>query len=342
MATKTHEFEKIFSVVVEVEASFKFIAEGLKILNQQNYVLSNNHIPLQLLSSGIERTLKILLLLKDKYLDGNFPELQRTRERFKNYDNGHGIEKMLIELLEYSKSVDLMQNVPMVANDMEYLENDINFRTFIKVITDFSIYQRYYYIDTIVSVTPNDSSNAFEVFRNLMYSFLESTDTSQMTNEQEAMFCIKSTIICIEKGIRAITRFFTHGLGDVGRIYYSDFSNFIHLRDEKLGSLEYTEKKKYPSDSYKPMNQLSIEFIQISLLAKSKSLYSKNYTNWAFTVDAVKVYSYKSYCFVNIDNKIYALTGHTSSRYKIPTYFATDKLKPKQYATYLLDEAKLL
>ncbi|WP_305951942.1 hypothetical protein [Emticicia oligotrophica] len=93
MATKIHEIEKIEAVMIEVEASFKFIAEGLKILNQQNYVLSNNHVPLQLLSSGVERILKILLLLKDKYLEGNFPELQKTRERFKNYDNGHGIEK---------------------------------------------------------------------------------------------------------------------------------------------------------------------------------------------------------------------------------------------------------
>lgn len=342
MATKIHDIEKIEAVMIEVEASFKFIAEGLKILNQQNYVLSNNHVPLQLLSSGVERILKILLLLKDKYLEGNFPELQKTRERFKNYDNGHGIEKMLLELLEYSKSVELMQKIPMVANDMEFLENDPNFRTFIKVITDFSIYQRYYYIDTIVSATPNDSSNAFKVFRSMMYGYLENIDTSQMTNEQEAKFCIKSTIVCVEKGIRAITRFFTHGLGDVGRIYYNDFSNFIHLRDEKLGSLEYTEKKKYPSDSYKPMNQLSIEFTKIALLAKSKSLYSKNYSNWAFTVDSVKVYSYNSYCFVSIDNKIYALTGHTSSQYKIPTYFATDKLKPKQYANYLIDEAKSL
>ncbi|WP_305951943.1 hypothetical protein [Emticicia oligotrophica] len=239
-----------------------------------------------------------------------------------------------------------MQNIPMVANDLEYLENDPNFRTFIKVITNFSICQRYYYIDAIVSVSPNDSVNAFTVFRNLMYSHLDNIDTTLMTYEQEAEFCIKNTIVCIEKGVRAISRFFTHGLGDVGRMFYSDFSDFIHLRDEKLGSLEYTEKKKYPSDSYKPMNQSSIEFTKISLSAKSKPLYSKNYPNWAFTVDAVKVYAYKKevseYYFVQIDGKIYALTGHTSSRYKIPIYYDTDKIKPKQYANYLIDEAKLL
>lgn len=343
---KTHEFQKVMAIVIEVEASFQFISEGLKVLNKQNYVSSNNHVALQLLSAGIERTLKILLLLKDRYLDGRFPELQKTRERFRTYDNGHGIEKMLDELIQYSKSVDSMQNIPILVDDMEYLEFDPNFRTFVEVITDFSIYQRYYYIDTIVSATTNYDINAFEVFRKLMDSYLENVDRTQMTYEQEAKFCIKNTIICIEKGVRALSRFFTHGLGDEGRKYYNDFSNFIFLRDEKLGLLEYTEKKKWPSDMYKPMSILSVKFITISIFSKSKTLYSRRYPDWPFTVNCIKVYSYKSkfskYYFINIDGKIYALTGSTSSQYKIPIYFKTNKLKPKAYALYLLEEAKLL
>ena len=48
-----------------------------------------------------------------------------------------------------------------------------------------------------------------------------------------------STIITIEKGVRAISRFFTHGLEDEGRKHYGNFGSFILLRDEDLGKLKY-------------------------------------------------------------------------------------------------------
>ena len=346
MNNKTHEIEKTLAVVAEVEASFKFITEGLKSLKVQKSIIQNNHVPLQLLASGIERIIKILLLLKDKHLEGNFPKLQKTRERFRHYDNGHGIEKMLDELIEYSNSVDLMKRIPMVVEDMEYLEIDPNFRTFIKIITNFSIQQRYYYIDTIVSESTDESLNAFQAFRKFIYSFKENVDTNQMTYEQEEEFGIKSTIICIEKGVRAISRFFTHGLGDLGRMYYDNFSNFILLRDEKLGLLEYSEKQRLPSDSYKPMKQFSFRFIKLLLFSKSKKLLAKNHLNWAFNVRSVEVYSNKLrlgyFYFAKINNKIYALTTSTSHKYQIPNYVACDKLKPKQVALYLLEEAKTL
>src|SRR5690606_17831150 len=114
------------------EASFKLIATGLKNLNEQTSFVSNNHVPLQLLSSGFERVLKILLLLKDKHLTGSYPELSKARERFKNYNNGHGIVKMLDELIIYSKTVDTMQRVPMVKEDLDFIENNNSFREFLK------------------------------------------------------------------------------------------------------------------------------------------------------------------------------------------------------------------
>jgi DNA-directed RNA polymerase subunit alpha len=37
--------------------------------------------------------------------------------------------------------------------------------------------------------------------------------------------------ITIEKGVRALSRFFTHGLGENGRRYYGDFTKFLFLND---------------------------------------------------------------------------------------------------------------
>lgn len=44
--------------------------------------------------------------------------------------------------------------------------------------------------------------------------------------------------------------------------------------------------------------------------------------------------------FVEIDNKIFALTAKSSNKFKIPIYFKCENLKPRMVANYLLDEAK--
>lgn len=340
---KAHEIEKINAVMEEVEASFNFIAVGLKKLSEQNSSVSNNHVPLQLFASGFERIVKILLLLKEKHLTGNYPEQHKSKEQFKNYNNGHGIEKMLDELIAYSKTVDLMRRIPMVREDMQFIENDKAFRQFLKIITEFSIQQRYYYIDAIVLQNSNQSYNPFIQFKRLMYLFTDGVDLSNLTYKQEEELMIHETIICIEKGVRAISRFFTHGLGNLGRQHYRDFSNFILLDDKDLGSLKYAEKKKLPSDLYKPINSRSFTFLLIALFAQSKTLYASNYSDWVFNVSSIRVYALKPhFYFSKIGNEIFALTGATSTRYKTPTYFASGHLKPKGVALYLLDEAQKL
>lgn len=341
MKNKIHEVEKITATIEEIEASFNFIALGLKSLNKQNSSISNNHVVLQLLASGFERVIKILLLLKEKHLTGKYPELLKAKDKFKNYNNGHGIETMLDELISYGKTIHSMQTIPMLREDLEFIELDKFFREFLKIITEFSIQQRYYYIDTIVSNKPNLNFNPFTRFKAFVYSFSEGGDLSQLSYEQEERYFIHKAIVCIEKGVRAISKFFIHCLGDLGRQHYKDFSNFILLNDKDLGSLKYTEKKRLPSDSYKPINGYSFLFLQILLSAKSKTLYSNDYADWAFTVDKVKVYSLMNkYYFAKIGKQVFALTGATSTRYKTPTYFASEKLKPKAYAIYLLEKAR--
>lgn len=338
-----HEIEKVISVNEEVEASFQLIISGLKYLNAQTSFVSNNHVPLQLLSSGFERILKIILLLKDKHLTGNYPELHKAKARFNAYNNGHGIAAMLDELIEYSKNVEIMQRVPMVREDLNFIENNKAFREFLIIITEFSIKQRYYYIDTIILKKSNQDFNPFESFKKFLHSFGSGIDLAQLTYQQEERLLIRSAVVCIEKGVVAISRFFTHGLGDFGKQCYGEFSNFILLNDNDLGSLKYAEKNKGSSENYKAINAFSLSFLLIRLSSKAKTLHARNYDNWAFAVDKVEVYFKEpNFYFAKIGQKIFALTGRTSSRFRTPTYFASEKLKPKAYALYLLSEARTL
>lgn len=335
------ELNKSIAIVEEIDASFKFIVLGLKTIKEQNSTISNNHVSLQLLSSGFERILKILLLIKDKHETGKFPELLKARSKFQAYNNGHGIEKMLLEIIEYSDKIDLFQKIPMLVEDIDFLRTNNQFKKFIKILTEFSIQQRYYYIDTLVLENENTNFNPFEEFKTLIWSFEDGVDTAKHSYKEEEEIKLINTIKCIEKGTRAISRFFTHGFDDLGKSYYYEFSNFLLLKDENLGKLRYSEKKVSPSDLYKPLSIFSLDFLAIKAKSKTKKINSTDYNDWAFTKENVTVYSHKDYLFfVEIDNKVYALTGKTSTRFKIPIYFKSKNLKPRMVATYLLEEAK--
>ena len=115
---------KTDAIIEEVEASFNFIVEGIRDLNNKSYTIANNHVALQLLSSGFERLVKILLLLKEKKEKGKYPELTKKDNYFHQYNNGHGIDKMIDELIIYSETQELMKRIPIVADDIAYLKSD--------------------------------------------------------------------------------------------------------------------------------------------------------------------------------------------------------------------------
>lgn len=337
------QMEKVLAITQEVEASFKFVELGLLNLREQKTLVSNNHVTIQLLSSGFERIIKILLLLKEKHLTGHYPKLFSGKSFFNKYRGGHGINVMLEELLEYSDDVEELSSNQLVREDVLFLKKDIKFKQLVHILTEFSIIQRYFYIDTIVMEKENSAINPFELFKDFLYSFLDGVDQETLTYEQADTLAIKNTIICIERGLRGISRFFIFGFADLGRQYYADFSNFILLKDENLGSMKYAERKVVPSDSYYPISWPSLKYFRLISFSKKKLLSSSNYKCWPFNVDSIYVFSTGEHFYLaEIGREIFALTGATSTYFKIPTYLKSKYLKPRGYATYLLDEAKKL
>ena len=337
------EIEKVVAIGEEIEASFNFIKEGIRVLDNQNSAISSNHIPLQLLASGFERLVKILLLLKEKHLTGEYPQIEGKKNYFGQFNYGHGIKKMVNSLILYSENVELMNKIPMVIEDLDYLKNDTHFNTFLEIITDFSIFQRYYYIDTIVK-KERQENNTFEKFKILIDSHSDGVDVSKMTYDEEDEFVLNSTIITIEKGVRAISRFFTHGLEDEGKKHYGDFGSFILLRDEDLGKLKYLIPKINPQKDYLPWKSHNLEYLIIKTTAKSKVVNSSEHDSWPFLIDKVEVINYKngSYCLVKIGNEIFALNGSAGSKFKLPNYHASKQVKPREYQSYLLGIAQNL
>ncbi|PIQ27626.1 MAG: hypothetical protein COW63_15780 [Bacteroidetes bacterium CG18_big_fil_WC_8_21_14_2_50_41_14] len=337
------QVEKSNAIQQEVEASFKFIIEGIRILKTKKSAILNNHVELQLFAGGFERLAKILLFLKYKQINSKYPELRDNKNFFSNYDNGHGIKKMIDELVLYSKTIEFMNSIPMVAEDINFLENDHSFNKFMEILSDFSRCQRYYYVD-VIAKKENKGTNAFEEFSKLIYSYSDNIDVSKMSYEEEDKHQIDSFIKTIEKGVRAISRFFTHGFGNEGQRYYGDFVEFIFMKDEDLGDNKYLKPKLDPQHDYKPWRTNKLHFLKIKAFAKTKIVKSDEFEDWAFTVDKVKVYNYKNgvYCFVKIGKSIFALNGSAGIVFKIPTYYASENLMPRKYQTELLGIAQKL
>lgn len=334
------EYTKENAVWIEIDASFHYIKSGLLILKKEKNINYNHHITLQLLASGFERILKILLLLRHKHLNGDFPETEGNKNYFSVFGNGHGIYQLLGALIEYSDEQERMQENLMVAEGLLYLRSDKQFREFMSIITEFAKYGRYYYIDTVVK-SDHQGINPFEKFEDFLDSFYN--ESEQRTYLQEDELAITKAIGCIEKGAYAIARFFTHGLGEMGKVFYSDFAGYLLLKDLNLGKMEYAEQKTPISESYQAMSSRSARFLAIKLTSKSNSLNSKQYTNWPFQINKVKVYYTGGINYlVEIDQKVFALTTKTGHDYKVPIYLKSNKLKPKGYATFLLEEAQKL
>jgi hypothetical protein len=334
---ETLDIEKIVAIGEEIEASFNFITEGIKTLDNQNSAISSNHIPLQLLSSGFERLVKVLLLLKEKHLTGEYPKTEGKKNYFGQFDNGHGIKKMVSNLISYSENIELMNKIPMVIEDLDYLKNDTRFNTFLEIITDFSKFQRYYYIDTVVK-KERPENNSFEKFKTLIDSYSNDINVSKLTYDEEDEFVIKSTIITIEKGVRALSRFFTHGLENEGRKHYGNFGSFILLCDKDLGKLKYLIPKIDPQKDYLPWKSHNLEYLKVKTTAKSKIVNSTEHKSWPFLVENVEVINYKngSYCLVKIGKEIFALNGSAVGQFKLPIYHASKQLKPREYENHLL------
>lgn len=334
------EYTKENALRIEIDASFHYIKSGLLILKKEKNINYNHHITLQLLASGFERILKILLLLRHKHLNGNFPETEGKKNYFSTFGNGHAIEELLEALVKYSDEQESMQENQMVAEGLLFLKSNKQFREFMSIITEFAKYGRYYYIDTVVRAD-HQGVNPFEKFEDFMDSFY--TESDQRTYLEEDELAITKAIGCIEKGAAAIARFFTHGLGEMGKAFYSDFAGYLLLKDVNLGEMHYAEKKVPISESYKAMDSRSARFLAIKLISKSNSISAENYANWPFKVKKVKVYYTGGINYlVEIDRKVFALTSKTGHDYMVPVYLKSDKLKPKGYATFLLEEAQKL
>lgn len=144
-------------LISEIKTAFIFFEKGMKDLKDltkgmdriryDNGWLESIYVPIQLLSSSLERLIKCLLciiLLKE---NGGFEE-----EPFKiKKRKGHKLDYLLDRLIKVITNTKYMKNFSIGKSDIKYMQEDIALKQIVKSLSDFGLGARYYNLDIVLN-----------------------------------------------------------------------------------------------------------------------------------------------------------------------------------------------
>ena len=234
---------KIMFLHNEFRASVKLIRLGFSEI--QNISLDNDfyHLPLQLLSSGIERFLKCYICFGFHEKNNVFPELKVL----KNY--GHDIQKLkkvIIQeyfLLRHSDD-------EYLKKDRDFIDNDKHLDQLLYLLSEFGKYARYHNFD-IITGSSKPSIDVEEEWKEFEEKLLKDNNTLlkhlknlyKKPNSDEMYISINIKIITIlEKFIRGLSRQFTFvNLGKLAKQSSPEIFDFLLIKDDNLGKTNYNK-----------------------------------------------------------------------------------------------------
>lgn len=189
-----------------------------------------------LLTSGLERLMKILLMLHEYATTGQFLTEQQMKKR------GHDLTKLRDDVITRCFTPIYLAH-PHAQNDYDFLLHDPLFEEILSILTQFANRDRYLYLNAISD--PDKLWNPPD----RLWDQLESKAIGQqrlgellVTNQldvrkQEATKHLLSTL---ERGVRAFARLFIlANLGDDAQGQINEVWEFFRLDDTALGTRLY-------------------------------------------------------------------------------------------------------
>jgi hypothetical protein len=237
---KRNNVIKVASICEEVDAAYQLLFNGLKVMNDVDLFSKSTSYPLHLMSFGFERLSKIILLLHYYNENHTYPELKKTKHFFSEFDGGHGIDKMINKIISKMEMDLNFKNNDWALNQITFLKENEEFKTFIKILTEYSKYQRFYFIDRIASNDNlnNTSINPYQEFSEFYFDYLPKITMDKLIHtEEEKIIALEAILKNVITGITSLARNFTHSLGENGKIYYGDFSLFLLKSENEIFKL---------------------------------------------------------------------------------------------------------
>jgi hypothetical protein len=223
----------------ELQCSMTLIKGGLYQLHKYCQPDDSLFVGMRLLSDGLERFFKVVLLLK--FLNDNgrwMTELEFCKNGLRTHD--------LNKLFDLMKLLPFDTSSPAIQNDIEFF-NDPFLRKVLNTLSEFSEKARYHNINVLIGKTEPDAESAIDKLEELKMQILSAdkklfkrfTTASLSANASREVY--RRIIALFERLVRAIARLFTLSpcLGSLGYKYSLFVHDFLLLADEELGHCKY-------------------------------------------------------------------------------------------------------
>lgn len=227
-------FQKL-NVIMEMDICISVLTTGLALLQRDKHAVRKHFNFLLLLSTGMERLLKLLFIIKKYDTTG---ELVANQE-LKKY--GHNIEKLYDDYITLVNPC--ITRVPAIVEDERFMKEDQLLRALIKLFSDFGTSERYIYMDGITTHEKN-----FTTF-DRRWEEVESIALPDFPNEKliepngylEFMrTATERIVICFERLLRALARTIVFSNSSVeSRSLTSQFMAFAHYDERQFGKKLY-------------------------------------------------------------------------------------------------------
>ncbi|PTX59206.1 hypothetical protein C8N46_11042 [Kordia periserrulae] len=241
-----NETVKKLHLLQELRNSINLIKLGFGEIQKINMENDFYHLPLQILSSGIERFLKCYLCLGYHEKNDEFPNFDQLK--FFGGKTGHGIIELKEEVIN---NYFLLRNEKdeFLKEDKNFIKNNQKLNTLLHLLSEFGKYSRYYNLDVVTSKR-NPSLNVEQEWKDFETILLKENQSVykrffsvNVKFSNEGYNYINSRIVALlEKFIRGLARQFTFvDLGELAKSFSGDIFFFLKIKDEDLGKKNYDE-----------------------------------------------------------------------------------------------------
>lgn len=238
------ETVKKLHLLQELRNSIKLIKLGFGEIQKINMENDFYHLPLQILSSGIERFLKCYICLGFYEKNEQFPSFTELKSFAGN--NGHGIIELKNEVIE-NYFLLRHENDEFLKEDKSFIKDDIKLNTLLSLLSEFGKYSRYYNLDVVTSKR-NPSIDVEQEWKDFETKLLKENQpiykrffSMDVKFSNEGYDYINSRIIALlERFMRGLARQFTFvNLGKLAKSFSGDIFFLLTIKDEDLGKNTY-------------------------------------------------------------------------------------------------------
>lgn len=233
-------------LIQELDVSVLAVGAGLAELQGSRPYRPRHFVFLLLLSTGLERLMKIVLQLHALETTGVF--LSRSKLQ---HEYGHNLIELRDHVVTNCFTADYLKR-QVATDDLAFIQSDPILGGMLKLLSDFAKDDRYLYMNGISD--PSDPKVTGE-WPERRWDDLEGM--TMASNERMKLYTTgkedvakrhanRALVACLERFVRALTRLFTLGpLGGQGRLVSSALSDYLFLHDEDLGRKEYSAGKEH-------------------------------------------------------------------------------------------------